>query len=284
MLACRNSNTVFHCDAYYQGSLRVVRTQGTASPSDDVCYIVSDFIDQDSKHLAFNYFYCMAEDKLGRVWIGTDNGLFEISNPDNISGNSIRVNHMKVPRNDGSNFADYLLDGETIHAIAVDPSNRKWVATANSGIYLVSENGDAIIEHFDTTNSPLQDNAVTAVTCGHDNRVYIATRYGLVEYMSDSAPAMDDFSEVYAYPNPVRPEYTGWITITGLMDSSLVKIADAAGNVFFQGVSEGGMLTWDGCDRSGNRVKTGVYYVFASSGGGSGQSSDGAVTKILVVN
>ena len=93
----------------------------------------------------------------------------------------------------------------------------------------------------------------------------------------------EDLSDVYAYPNPVRPDYTGWITVTGLMDNTLVKIADAAGNVFFQGRSEGGMLTWDGCDANGDRVRTGVYFVFASHGA-SGESSDNCVTKIMVIN
>jgi hypothetical protein len=103
----------------------------------------------------------------------------------------------------------------------------------------------------------------------------------LAQYNSSSAPAADDYSDVYAYPNPVRPDYTGWIVVKGLMDNSLVKIADAAGNVFFQGVSEGGMITWDGCDSRGQRVKTGVYYVFASQNATG--SASGAVTKILVV-
>jgi flagellar hook assembly protein FlgD len=102
-----------------------------------------------------------------------------------------------------------------------------------------------------------------------------------VKYNSDASPSAEDYSEVYAYPNPVRPEYTGFITITGLMENSLIKIADASGNVFFQGTSNGGMITWDGCDASGNRVKTGVYYVFASQN--ENGSSSGAVTKILVV-
>ena len=83
-------------------------------------------------------------------------------------------------------------------------------------------------------------------------------------------------------PNPVRPDYEGWISVTGLMENSLVKITDTAGNLFFQGYSNGGQISWDGRDRSGNRVKTGVYLVFASSGGSSKQS--GVVTKILVVN
>ncbi len=100
-------------------------------------------------------------------------------------------------------------------------------------------------------------------------------------YHSANAPAADDYSDVYAYPNPVTPDYTGDITITGLMDKSLVKIADAAGNVFHQTVSEGGMVTWDGCDPSGARVKSGVYFVFASQ---NSSGSSGVVTKILVIN
>jgi flagellar hook assembly protein FlgD len=86
---------------------------------------------------------------------------------------------------------------------------------------------------------------------------------------------------VYAFPNPVRPDYTGWITVTGLMDNSLVKIADAAGNVFYQGTSEGGMVTWDGCNSAGERVKTGVYYVFASKADDT--KTSGVVTKIMVI-
>ena len=87
---------------------------------------------------------------------------------------------------------------------------------------------------------------------------------------------------IVMFPNPVRPDYEGWISVTGLMENSLVKITDTAGNLFFQGYSNGGQISWDGRDRSGNRVKTGVYLVFASSGGSSKQS--GVVTKILVVN
>lgn len=283
VIACRHSNCVIFKESGYKDPLRIVMTKGTETLDDDEIVVCRELIDQDGKVFDFTRIYHMAEDNNGKIWVGTDNGVFEIADPTKAANSSLRINHLKVPRNDGSNFADYLLNGEIIYWIAVDHSNRKWIATQNSGVYLVSENGDKILEHFDTTNSPLPSDLVTCVTCGPDNSVYFGTEYGLVEYRSDSAPAREDFSEVYAYPNPVRPEFTGWITITGLMDGSLVKIADAAGNVFFQGTSEGGMITWDGCDASGNRVKTGVYYVFASHGL-SGEQTQGAVTKILVVN
>ncbi len=283
ILACKKSNNVVYIDGSYKSPISIIKTKGTSTLGDDVLFNSTELIDQDGSSYSYNFIYSMMEDKRGSVWIGTDNGVVEITRPDDITSGQFRINHLKVPRRDGTNFADYLLNGETICDMAVDPSNRKWIATLNSGVYLVSENGDEILEHFDPTNSPLPSYSVFAVTCGNENDVYFGTANGLTQYNSMSSPAAEDYSNVYAYPNPVRPEYTGWITVTGLMDNSLVKIADAAGNVFHQAMSEGGMMVWDGCDRQGRRVKTGVYYVFASQGG-DGQESNGAVTKILVVN
>jgi len=283
LLACRHSNNVIYYDGRYIPPISIIKTKGTLSTSDDLLVMGSELIDQDGNAFSYNYIYSAIEDMKGRVWFGTDNGVIEITRPDDMNNSRFDINHLKVPRKDGTNFADYLLNGEEVCAMAVDPSNRKWLATLKSGVYLVSENGDEILEHFDPANSPLPSYSVFAVACDDNNNVFFGTQNGLYQYSSMSAPAREDFSEVYAYPNPVRPDYTGWITITGLMENSLVKIADAAGNVFYQSTSEGGMLVWDGCDRQGRRVKTGVYYVFASHGG-EGQETNGAVTKILVVN
>jgi flagellar hook assembly protein FlgD len=68
------------------------------------------------------------------------------------------------------------------------------------------------------------------------------------------------------------------------MDNTLVTITDAAGNLVHKGTSEGGILTWDGCDLSGERVKTGVYFVFASNGTSTSSSNASCVTKIMVIN
>ena len=147
----------------------------------------------------------------------------------------------------------------------------------------MSQTGDKIIEHFTTTNSLLPTNSVQSVMCDpNSNVVYFGTANGILAYNSTSAPASEDYSEVYAYPNPVRPDYTGWITIKGLMNNSLVKITDAAGNMVAQMRSDGGMAVWDGCNVNGQRVRSGVYFVFASQNANG--SSSGAVTKILVVN
>ncbi|MDE6575735.1 MAG: hypothetical protein K2L84_10465 [Muribaculaceae bacterium] len=250
--------------------------------SDDKHMHHMSLVDQDGNTMNTTFVIDMEEDNDGRVWIGTAQGPFVVDNlPEMLTSN--RVRRTVVPRNDGSGFGDYLLSSEKIYKIATDHSNRKWFATETSGVYLVNADGTEIIQHFTTDNSALPSNTVYSVACApNSNTVYFATANGLVSYDSDSSPAADDYSEVYAYPNPVRPEYTGWITVAGLMDNSLVKIADIAGNVFYQGTSEGGMISWDGCDANGNRVKTGVYLVFASQNS-SGKTS-GAVAKIMVIN
>jgi len=285
ILICKHSNMIFISDGTWDSKLVAYDTKGTYEDvSDDKFLEWTKFIDQDGKVFDPSYITWLNEDADGRVWIGTDVGVVEITRPETAINSNMTINHIKVPRNDGTSLADYLLDAQFVTYIACDNSNRKWISTRGSGLYLVSETGDAILQHYTEENSPLPSNTVCSVVCdSRNNSVYIGTDMGLVEYKSDSSPAEKDLSNVYAYPNPVRPDYTGWITIKGLMENSLVKIADSMGNVFYTTRSEGGMVTWDGCNQSGQRVKSGVYYVFASR---SGENEDtmGVVTKILVVN
>ena len=147
---------------------------------------------------------------------------------------------------------------------------------------MVNADGSEILEHFSTENSPLTSDEITSVACStDDNRVFIGTKKGTLVYESDAAPSQDDYSDVYAYPNPVRPDYSGHITVAGLMDNSLVKITDSMGNLVYSGRSTGGMFVWNGLNSEGSRVNTGVYYVFASQN--ENDKSSGCVTKILVV-
>lgn len=280
-----NSKMMVFAKGFWSKALTFINSNDTQSLSDDKVLTVSSYFDQDNKNLSFYHIGALCEDKKGRLWVGTDNGVFEITDPSKITSDVVQVNHLKVPRNDGTGLADYLLDALTVSGIAVDNANRKWISTITAGVYLVSEDGDQIIEHYDTNNSILPSNKVFSVACDpNSSSVFFATDAGVVEYNSTAAPASENLDEVYAYPNPVRPDYSGWITVTGLMDNTLVKIADSAGNVFFQGRSEGGMITWDGCNANGDRVKTGVYYVFASHGSANDSGSDNCVTKIMVIN
>ena len=251
--------------------------------ADDRTRKLVSFTDQDNKSFTPNYYTCIAEDHNGQIWIGTSSGPIVITNPDNVFSDSFRCTRIKIARNDGTDNADYLLQNINITDIFIDGANRKWIGTRESGLYVVSADGSEVLEHFTTENSKLPSDFVTEVLVDPVTGIaYVGTTSGLAAYRSDAVQASEDYSSVYAFPNPVRPDYEGWISVTGLMDNSLVKITDTAGNLFFQGYSNGGQISWDGRDRNGKRVKTGVYLVFASSSASGSQS--GVVTKILVVN
>ena len=285
LLVCRRSPMIFMIDVQHGGGFAALHHGGTvADPSDDRHVTFSTMIDQDGKSFAPSFAKCLVEDNRGRVWCGTTSGIFEITNPLGVFSSDFHINRLKVPRNDGTNLADYLLESEEINCMAVDAANRKWIGTNDSGVYLVSENGDEIIANFNTSNSPLSTNTITAIyTDPNSNSVFIATLQGLYEYSSTTSPARPDYSDVYAYPNPVEPGYSGWITIKGLMDNSLVKIMDSGMHLVYQTRSQGGLAIWDGCSLTGARVKGSDYYVLASTADDVSSEGD-VVTKILVID
>ena len=188
---------------------------------------------------------------------------------------------VKIPRNDSTNLADYLLVNEKIKAIAIDGANRKWIGTEASGVYLMSENGQQTIQHFTVSNSPLLSNDIISISINPvTGEVFFGTGQGIVSYQSDASEAGNTFSNVYAYPNPVREGFTGIITITGLVENTQVKITDISGNLVCQTVSNGSIATWDGKDAHGRKVSTGIYLALCTSSDGT-QSS---ITKIMVIN
>lgn len=249
-------------------------------PSDDVVTFHRSFTDQNSNVLTPDAIYCMAQDRNGVIWLGTDLGPIIIPASTNFkTSNACR--RILLNRDDGTGLADYLLDGVRINCIAVDGGNRKWVGTATSGVYLLSEDGTETIEHFTTTTSPLiSDEILSLAIDSKTGIVYIGTGGGLMSYQSDAAEPRDGFNDVYAYPNPVRENHDGKITIAGLMENSTVKIVDSAGRLVYETTSQGSLAVWDGNNARGERVSSGVYIVLANSEDGSKHST----TKILIMN
>ena len=190
-----------------------------------------------------------------------------------------------MSHDDGTGLADYFLESDMVTDISVDGGNRKWVATGSSGLYLLSADGSEAVEHITDDRCPLlDDNEVKAVYASAvDNTVLIGTRNGLLEYGGTASAPADSYSAVKVYPNPVTPETSGDVTVSGLTEGSLVKISDASGRVVWQGRAEGGMLRWPVENSAGRRVASGVYYVLASSGRDV-TPARGAVARILVVN
>ena len=251
-------------------------------PSTGGINVINKFYNEDGTDVDIQYVRCLTEDKSGNIWFGTNRGPIMIKASEKTS-ESPTLYQVKVPRNDGTNLADYLLAGIDITCMVVDGGGRKWFGTADNGVYLISEDNMTQIEHFTETNSKLLSNSIYSVDINHaTGEVFFGTTKGLCSYMSSVTEPVTEMGKVatYAYPNPVQPGYTGPITITGLTYNSDIKIVTVNGTLVNQGRSTGGSYVWDGNDLDGKRVASGVYMVEVAKQNG----EKGTVTKIVVVN
>lgn len=260
--------------------------------SDDIFRSANDFPEDDRDRGAFSlvnqdgevfarYASDIVEDKDGIIWLTTENGLLTFRDDKDFFDIATPVFHqIKVPRNDGTNFADYLLDGIDLTAIALDGANRKWIGTRNDGVYLVSADGLETIYHFNADNSPLFSNEIRSIAVSPSSgEVYIATYYGIISFHGDATEPEQSMSQISVYPNPVRPAYNGSVTMNGFTDGAYVKITDINGRLLYSTRSVGGSVIWNCRNLDGQKASTGVYVVWAVSEDG----KEKAVARIAVV-
>lgn len=248
----------------------------------DNIYEYNNFTNEDGQHIDVTNVRCISEDYNNNIIVGTNYGLLFLTE-EYRNNPTMGYYQVKVPRNDGTNLADYLLSGMDITAIAIDGGNRKWIGTNGNGAYLISEDNMTQIHHFTTDNNPLLSNNIKSIAINDNTgEVFFGTDNGLCSYMSDASVPNNEMSKdnVWAYPNPVRPNYTGPITITGLSYNADVKIVTVNGTLVAQGQSNGGTFTWDGKDLKGKRVASGIYMVETATE----NREKGTVCKIAVIN
>ena len=241
----------------------------------------SNFVNQDGTSYEVTYVNCVCEDLEGNIWTGTNQGPFMIKKAE-VGQESITFEQVKVPRNDGSDYADYLLSGVNIGSMAIDGAGRKWFCSNGAGAFLISADNMTQLQYFTIDNSKLLSNNIMSVNINQQTgEVFFLTDNGLCSYISDATTTVSEMSKgnVYAYPNPVTPDYTGLITVVGLTLNADVKILSPSGKLIAEGRSNGGSFTWDGCDRSGDRVASGVYMVVTATADG----KKGTVCKIAVI-
>ena len=250
-------------------------------PSTDAAKCYKKFTNQDGTEVSVGYVRAIAEDNKNNIWVGTSAGplMLEASQ---ITKDSPVFTQVKVPRNDGTNYADYLLSGVDITCIAIDKANRKWFGTSGNGVYLISDDNIQQLQHFTRSNSPLLSDDIESIAINTESgEVYFGTNLGLCSYQSDVNSINEEMNKdnVWAYPNPVKPDYTGVITIIGLSNKADIKIVTSNGVLVNKGTSNGGIYQWDGRDLKGKMVTSGIYMVETATSDG----SKGTVCKIAII-
>ena len=271
---------LWFCNANYTCPALACYRKASGS-QDEYIKVYKKFVNEDGQELVVTEVRDVEEDKNGNIWVATNVGPLYLTPSDITDGSEIFTQY-KVPRNDGTNLADYLLANVSTSCITIDGANRKWFGTDNDGVYLISEDNNTQIAHFTTSNSALLSNTVYSIAINSKTgEVFFATEKGLCSYKSDATEPVEEMTkdDVYAYPNPVEPDYTGLITVTGLSFNADVKITTATGKLVAEGRSNGGTFTWNGYDLEGRRVVSGVYNVLTAKSDG----SKGTVCKIAIV-
>ena len=250
-------------------------------PATDKLLSFTRFVNEDGSNLDLVPHSVMPLSN-GDVWVTTTIGPLLLSRSAIDNPETAVFTQVKVPRNDGTNLADYLLSGIDVTCMAIDGGGRKWFGTKANGVYLISADNMTQVKHITSSNSPLlSDNILSIAINNATGEVFFGTDKGLCSYMSDATTPSDQPSEdkTYAYPNPVKPGYTGPITIVGLSMNADVKIVTTNGVLVAAGISNGGSFIWDGKDKSGKPVASGVYMVESADEDG----NNGVVCKVAIV-
>lgn len=229
-------------------------------------------IGPDSGNLPAKNATAIAVDTKNQLWIGTSLGLRVLRSVNSFETDIQLTTFPIIIEEDG--LAQELMYEQAITVIAVDGANNKWIGTADSGIFLVSPNGQETKYHFTIDNSPLPSNTINDVKINpKTGEVFIATNKGMISFKGTATQANENLNAVYVYPNPVRPGFTGTVKVAGLLDKCNVKITDISGNLVYETTSLGGTIEWDTTAFGKYKVASGVYMIFVAA-------ADGAETKV----
>ncbi len=170
--------------------------------------------------------------------------------------------------------------------IKVDPQNNVWTVSPTQGVYVLLDNtlywpdANGIREH----DTPLLSDQVSDIVFDPQRGLaYIATSRGINSLKIPFTEQKKDYSKLKVFPSPFYIPSVKPLIISGTVQSSSLLVTTITGNVIRSikhadlGV-HGDQIMWDGRDKSGQLVGSGVYLL-------SVYDRDGlnAVEKITVI-
>jgi hypothetical protein len=214
-----------------------------------------------------NTILSFALDLDGYVWVGTDIGLAIFPDPSRPKSGKVAYTPLR---------------GQTIQAIAVDAVNNKWVGT-KEGVNVLGPDGTQLLAQYSvlTTNGKLVGDDIRSIAFDQKRGiVYFGTEKGLSSLEVFPVQASRTMASLDIGPNPFILPSVAPLTIRGLAAESSIKILSTNGGLVCEFKAQGGgRAFWDGRNRQGEIVQSGIYFVVAYTENGT-QTSTG---KIAVV-
>jgi ligand-binding sensor domain-containing protein len=209
----------------------------------------------------------LAVDRDGYVWVGTDFGLEMITVP-----TSPKSSRLKRP----------ALSGQVIQSIAVDAVNNKWIGT-KEGVIVVNGDATQVLAQYTvlSTNGKLVDNDVRTIVFDHGRGIaYFGTEKGLSSLEVAPIQTERSLSTLDLGPNPLILPSEKPLTIKNLADQTTIKVISTDGKLISEFAAQGGgRAFWNGYDKNGQVVPSGIYFIVAFAENG----NQTAAAKLAVI-
>ncbi len=229
--------------------------------------------------------FSIASDKQNKIWLLTSVGIQGYLYYK--SGSNITLIPMYIDNN--QNLINYLsnLSFQEGDCIKVDPNDNIWVTTQDDGVYLILKDSSPLDDHIkiSISNSEILSNKIYDISIDEINgKVYFSTEKG-ISFSSFPIELVEsnNNNSVKISPNPLLIPY-GNVQISNIYPGSKVKIFDINGNLkailtnTILGENDT-MFLWDGKNKDGEYVGSGIYLVstYHEVGGSN-------IAKIAVIN
>jgi len=196
-------------------------------------------------------------DREQHLWIATNQGIAYFFNAPGIDA-STAVNAV-LPI-----FENRLaLANTAINQILIAPDRSIWIGTERQGLWHFGPDFEKLIRNFTIQNSPLPSSQINSLALNEKTgELFIGTSVGSLSFRGESIRSAEALGSLKIYPNPIRRDFNGVLSIEGTTDYSTLKIATTAGRVVASMAVGGGKVTWNMRDPSGNRIAPGIYLVY----------------------
>lgn len=234
--------------------------------SDDKLYTLNVIRDDAGGQIEISYNFTPVEDPVdGRVWIPCVRGLLWL-NPADITSDRDYLNQLNLSGDEAASREGVtsFYNMEVRH-ISFDPLGRKWISTANNGLFVLSADARHLVAHLTTVNSGLPSDDIYG--SGWDyatNSMFISTGKGIMQFTPAEMMDAPMAETVHAFPTRILPGYKGHVDITGVPAAASLIICDDTGNEVDSLPSPvGGRVQWH---PASSTLSEGVYWIADKQG------------------